>query len=291
MKRKLLSLCVVVLLTFALSVSAFASEFQADRLGSVSVTLLEPNRKTPVADVELSLYYVASVKESQEGKLLYVYTDEFAHCGAALDDLNLTAVLQGYIAEHGLPGQKAVTNEQGTAVFSALPLGLYFVMQTNVLEGYSACRPFLVTVPNTDEKGYVYDVNASPKTEIAKVTDITVLKLWNVDETVEIPDHVTVQLLRDDIVVGEATLNEQNQWRTVFYDMPESDGYSVSEKPVPRGFAATYTQRGYVFTVINTPYLVQTGQLVWPIPVLATIGLLLIVVGGVLLRKSRDANG
>lgn len=291
MKRKLPTLCVVVLLTFALSVSAFASEFQADRLGSVSVTLLEPDKTTPVAGVELAVYYVASVERNGNGNLSYVYTQDFADCGTPLDDLNLTNVLQGFVAEHSVACQKAVTNGQGTVVFRELPLGLYFVMQTNFVEGYSACRPFLVTVPNTDERGYVYDVNASPKTEIAKVTDITVLKHWNVDETVEIPDHVTVQLLRDGIVVGEATLNEQNQWRTVFYDMPESDGYSVSEKPVPRGFAATYTQRGYVFTVINTPYLVQTGQLVWPIPVLATIGLLLIAVGGVLLRKSRDADG
>jgi LPXTG-motif cell wall-anchored protein len=45
-----------------------------------------------------------------------------------------------------------------------------------------------------------------------------------------------------------------------------------------------------VFTVTNTSTLIQTGQLVWPIPVLAFAGIALIGAGAVLLQKKRSHN-
>ena len=73
-------------------------------------------------------------------------------------------------------------------------------------------------------------------------------------------------------------------------DMPESDVYSIVEVNVPKGFTATYSQSGYVFTVTNSASLIQTGQLIWPIPVLALAGLCLIAVGCIVLRKTRNEN-
>ena len=195
------------------------------------------------------------------------------------------------MADEQLNGIVAVTDAQGKAEFRNLPLGLYFVMQSNEVAGYAPCKSFLVSVPFDTGDGYTYAVDASPKTEVEKLADITIKKHWNTDKTVKLPAYITVQLLRDGAVVGTATLNEKNQWQTVFYDMPESDGYSVLEVDVPKGFTATYTEKGYVFTVINTPHLIQTGQLVWPIPVLALVGLVLIGIGAVVLRKSRNGNG
>ena len=67
--------------------------------------------------------------------------------------------------------------------------------------------------------------------------------------------------------------------------------YTIQEVNVPGGFTATYRQNGYVFTVTNTSTLIQTGQLLWPIPLLAVIGMLLIGLGVVLLQKKRHING
>ena len=72
--------------------------------------------------------------------------------------------------------------------------------------------------------------------------------------------------------------------------MPESDAYSVKEVDIPKGFTATYKQSGYIFTVINTSTLIQTGQLIWPIPVLAISGMLFIAVGIMFLQKKRKTN-
>jgi hypothetical protein len=75
-----------------------------------------------------------------------------------------------------------------------------------------------------------------------------------------------------------------------YSDLPVSDAYSIKEVDVPKGFTATYKQNGYVFTVTNTSTLIQTGQLTWPIPVLAVSGMLLIAIGITLLQKKGKSN-
>ena len=101
---------------------------------------------------------------------------------------------------------------------------------------------------------------------------------------------MTIQLLKDGVVVETATLSTQNNWQITYPDMPESDMYSIVEVNIPKGFTATYSQSGYVFTVTNSASLIQTGQLTWPIPLLAMTGLCLIAVGTTVLRKSRNNN-
>jgi hypothetical protein len=147
-----------------------------------------------------------------------------------------------------------------------------------------------VTVPNYSTEGYVYNVNASPKTDIARHTSITIKKVWNTDASTKAADSVTVQLLQDGSVVDTATLNSKNNWQVTYTDMPKSDAYSILEVNVPKGFTATYSQNGYVFTVTNSASLIQTGQLIWPIPVLAMTGIFLITIGTIILQKSRNGN-
>ena len=290
MGRKLISVLLLVLLLLTMPMTAFAQDFDADRAGSTSVTLMDRDGETPITGAELSLYYVATVRLNGDNRLSYTFTDAFSDCGTPLDDPALTAALDVFVTEHATPVEKRVTDGQGSAVFANLPLGLYFVKQTSTVAGYAPCTSFLVTVPNYDQEGYVYDVNASPKTDIARLTDITIRKVWNTDASAEATDSVTIQLLKNGIVVKTAILSGQNNWQVTYTDMPESDAYSIVEVNVPKGFTATYSQSGYVFTVTNSASLIQTGQLIWPIPVLAMAGFFLIVVGSILLRKTRKEN-
>jgi hypothetical protein len=198
--------------------------------------------------------------------------------------------LDAFVKKQSVSAKKLVTDAHGKVYFSNLPLGLYFVKQTNTLADYAPCTSFLVTVPNYDTKGYVYDVNASPKTDAVKIVDITIKKAWNTDASAKKADSVTVQLLRDDVAVETAILSNQNNWQVTYKDMPASDEYSIVEINIPKGFTATYSKSGYIFTVTNTAALAQTGQIIWPIPVLAMAGLCLITVGTIVLRKTRDEN-
>ena len=289
MMRRLITACLVLLLAFAMPVTAFAQSYDPNRLGSVSVTLMDQKKVNAIVGAELSAYYVATAELNERNHLSYMYTEAFEGCGVALDDKNLSHVLEEF-TEKQTPAAKTVTDAQGKAVFENLPLGLYFIKQTNSVNGYAPCTSFLVTVPMETDGEFQYAVNASPKTESMKLTNVYVKKQWNTDKSTQIADRVIVQLLRDSRVVGVATLNKANNWEYTFFNMPESDSYSIIEIDVPKGFVATYTKNGYEFTVINSAALIQTGQLVWPVPVLALAGLLLIAVGTVILRRSREAN-
>ena len=291
MGRKLLSVCLILWLVFALSVTAFAQPFDANQVGSISVTLTRQPDRIPIGGAELSLYHVATVRSNEKKQLVYTYTEAFAGCGIALDDPQLSLKLDALLETHTAPAVKLRTNGLGQAVFRDLALGLYLVKQTGPAVDGSVCMSFLVTVPYETDTGYLYDVDALPKTDIHRTTNITIQKVWNIDETTRQPDQVTVQLLREGVVIKTATLNAENGWRVTFPDLPVSDAYSVREVNIPEGFVATYTQNGYTFTVTNSTTLIQTGQLVWPIPVLAMVGVLLIAAGTTLLRKTRDTNG
>lgn len=290
MRRKFTAIILTVCFLFMMPMTVLAQSFDADRLGSISVTLKDPENKTAISGAKLSLYNVADVWLNGKKNLSYTYTKEFEDCGYALDDPALSVKLDAFVQKHSVSAVKLATDAHGKVSFKNLPLGLYFIRQTNTVDGYAPCTSFLVTVPNYNAKGYVYDVNASPKTDIEKLADITIKKVWNTDASAKAADHVTVQLLRNDVVVKTATLSEKNHWQVTYTDMPESDAYSILEVNVPKGFTATYSKKGYVFTVTNTASLAQTGQLIWPIPVLALTGLCLISVGTIVLRKTRDHN-
>ena len=290
MHRKIITLCVMVLLILTCSFTVLAEEIDLDKTGSISVTLTEKTQNESIVGAELSVYYVATVLLDANGKLIYNYTEDFKQFDTALDDTALATKLDAFVSEHSLPSIKITTNAEGTAFCDGLPLGLYFIKQTGAVEGFAPCTPFIVTVPDKNDGEYVYDVNASPKTEVLKVTSITIKKVWNTDKSTKTANSVTVQLLKDGKVIKIATLSKDNDWQITYNDMPESDAYTVEEIDVIKGFISTVKQDGYVFTVINTSTLIQTGQLMWPIPVLSIGGMLLIAVGITLLQKKRKTD-
>ena len=290
MRRKIITLCATVLLILACSLTVFAQDFDPEETGSISVTLTEQYDKEPIVGAELSVYYVATVVMDADGKLIYDYTEDFKQFHTAIDDSSLATKLDAFVSRHSVPSIQITTNAEGIALCDDIPLGLYFVKQTGAVEGFALCTPFMVTIPDMNADVYVYEVNASPKTEVARLTSITIKKVWNTDASTQAADSVTVQLLRNGNVVKTATLNAQNNWQVTYTGMPESDAYSIKEIHIPKGFTATYSQNGYVFTVTNSSTLIQTGQLVWPIPALAVGGMLLIAVGITLLQKKRKTD-
>ena len=290
MRRKIIIVCAILLLLSTCSYTAFAEGFDQSKTGSIAVTLKEPKRNEPIVGAELSVYYVATALLDADGNLIYDYTEEFNQLDTAIDDRSLAVKLDAFVVQHGVPSIEIRTDEQGTALCDELPLGLYFVKQTGAVEGFAPCMPFLVTVPHEKNGEYVYTVDASPKTEVARLTSITIKKVWNTDASTKAAERITVQLLKNGNAVKTATLSKDNHWQVTYDDMPESDAYSIKEVDVPKGFTATYKQNGYVFTVTNTSTLIQTGQLMWPIPVLAVSGMLLIAAGIMLLQKKRKPN-
>lgn len=285
MRRKIILFCLIAMLVLSCSATAFAQGFDLSQRGSITMTLTAPDTDQPMAGAEFDVYYIATADINSNRKLNYRYTDTFEDCGISIEDPELSKKLDAYVEQTPVNAQRIITDSNGKAVCSDLPLGLYFVKQIKAADGFSLCTSFLVTVPIQDGTEFIYDVNATPKTDFSKLVSITVIKVWNVDESVKIPENVTVQLLHDGEVIKTAILNRGNNWRVTYPDMPESDAYSINEVNVPKGFTATYTQKNREFTVTNTASLAQTGQMVWPIPVLALAGLCFLMMGFVILRK------
>ena len=288
MRNKLISFFLALILLAALTMTAAAQEFDPNQQGSISVLLVSQSGDTPMAGAELSVFHVADAESGGDGKLMYHYTAEFANCGIPLEDSNLAGKLDAYVTAHAVDCRRIVTDARGKAVCENLPVGLYFVKQTGQAEGFATCASFLVTVPLETDAGFVYHVDATPKTDAAKLIDITIRKVWNTDKSTPASEQVTVQLLRDEIVVDTAVLNEQNGWQVIYRDLPESDAYRIKEVNVPRGLTATYSRSGYLFTVTNTSTLAQTGQMVWPVPVFAMAGMIFLLMGFAILRKTGE---
>lgn len=286
MRRKVCLLALTVLLLLSSAISVSAAGFDSAKTGSISVKLEkqdENNKTVPVKNAEFDVYHVATVGITSDKKLMYAYTNAFKDCNIALNDTQLATKLSKYVEEKIIDSKRIVTNEKGVAVYDKLPLGLYFVKQVNVVEGFTVCTPFLVTVPMKTDTGYVYDINATPKTDIAKLVTITVKKEWVADKS-KIPSSVTVELLKDGKVIETATLTESKDWTVTFEKMPQGE-YDLKEVSVPKGFESKVVKKGYQFTVTNKYILAQTGQLVWPIPVFALAGILFLLAGFVILRK------
>ncbi|MBS6396741.1 MAG: Cna B-type domain-containing protein [Clostridiales bacterium] len=82
-------------------------------------------------------------------------------------------------------------------------------------------------------------------------TKLTVRKVW-VDDGTGRPDSVKVQLLRDDNVLEEIELNQNNQWVYTWDRLDEDYTWSVREADIPDGYEASYTTEGNTTTITNT---------------------------------------
>lgn len=291
MKTLKRSICLLLLL-FMLSGTAAALAsgdpiIDFSRTGSLSISLTAGD--TAVSGAELTVYRVADA-QSIGGNLGFTFTEAYAGFGGAPEDLTDTddvLRLVDYTNENGIAGISGSTDASGFVEFVDLELGLYLVVQTGSVEGFTDCTPFLVMIPVQEGDVWVYDIDATPKTDILRLIDLTVRKVWNDGKESIRPESITVQLLDGETVVDTVTLSEQNGWSYTWENLPESDSYSVREIDAPEGYHVSYQQDGYVFIVTNTSGLVQTGQLIWPIPVLAVSGLVLFAVGVLLYRRKK----
>lgn len=122
-------------------------------------------------------------------------------------------------------------------------------------------------------------------------TDLAVDKVWS-GSGKNRPGSVTIELRDGETVVDTVTLGEWNNWHYSWNDLDESvkRDWNVKELEVPEGYSVSYSFDGTTFTVRNTEKLIQTGQLNWPVPVLALCGLALVAAGLLMLRKKKESG-
>lgn len=223
-----------------------------EKKGSITVTMRQGEKTVPGGT--LTLYRVGVVSEN-DGNYDFVLTDEFAGSGLTLEDIHsaqLAGELADYAKAHGMSGTTQNIGTDGTVTFRDLEPGLYLLVQNKAAAGYYAATPFLVSVPMLEGGLYVYEVDASPKVEIKKMP-----------ETPETPEEPETP--------DEPETPEEPETS----DEPETP--TESEAPeIPDASITPGTPEAAAMT------LPQTGQMNWPVPVLAAAGLGLFLAGWIM---------
>ena len=250
----LLAMCLVV--CCALPAFATSANIVLGRLGSLHVRLYDTHNDVPLRGGELTLYQVASVKRTN-GNLYFDYTGDFTGCGVVLGDLS-DSTLADQLVKY-LPAVPAIAaqqdvNEEGYANITKLPQGLYLVVQTEASHGYEAIKPFLVSIPLPDGDNWIYDVDATPKVGAT------------IPETPDTPDTPDVP------------------------DTPDTPDNPVSPGTPDNPVSPENPDNPVSPSTPDKPVLPQTGQLNWPVPVLACSGVLLFAAGWVLNRQGKKEN-
>ena len=82
-------------------------------------------------------------------------------------------------------------------------------------------------------------------------TRLTVNKEWILDDGGQMPASVTVELLRNNKVYDEVTLDEDNDWTYTWTHLDDRYNWKVQEADVPDGFTAEVSHRGTIWTITN----------------------------------------
>lgn len=241
---------------------------------------------------------------------------------------HLADTLAGYVLRDNVaPADSGKTDTHGQLVFPTdggrLTAGLYLVTgQRHTQNGFRYDpAPFMVLLPAQEANEWVYDVHAAPKADISPLPEEggtvarKVLKVWD-DSGEGRPSSVTVQLLRDGKVYDTVTLSAENRWQHRWSELDDVYVWQVVEKTVPEGYTVSVGREGITLVITNTaaaptvpppsepsappspptptddtprqPTLPQTGQLWWPVPLLALAGLLLTAAGAAVRRRGAE---
>lgn len=321
MNKRLISICLSLLLVFMLlPVSALAAG-RIDLDQDVSLTITYQDHGTPLSGAVFNIYLVATVNAYGELETTEQFKIFNVDIPGKADDTwrALASTLEGYVLRDNIAAtDSGKTDRNGQIAFPTggkrLTAGLYLVLgERHTQDGYRYdATPFMVMLPSLDKENNVwsYDVAVSPKFDRSKIPGSSgddtitrkVLKLWeDKGQEKDRPEEVIVQLLRDGKVFDTVTLNAANNWRYTWTALDNGYSWTVVEKETDN-YTVEVTQEGITFVVKNThnedipdepttptkPTLPQTGQLWWPVPVLIAAGLLFVVIG--LLRRRGAAD-
>lgn len=241
--------------------------------GSIHVNLYDSTNNKALSGGELTVYRVAEVQR-KNGNLSFEYCGDFDGCAIELGDLTdstLAGQLQEYLSDNA-EGTVREVDANGNVNFDDLELGLYLVVQTKASKGYKPVNSFLVSLPMAEDGKWNYAVDASPKVGAYTPTKPDTPPTPPTPPTPDYPDTPTPPDNPDNPVFPG---KPDNPVAPGHPDHPVAPGNPDS--PVLPGHPDNPAMSG----------LPQTGQLNWPVPVLAVSGVVLFAFGWALDRKYR----
>ncbi|MFR0540611.1 hypothetical protein [Lactobacillus delbrueckii] len=256
---KIFSLIVSLLglLSFAIS------PVQAAGQASITVQMKDTSGNA-VAGGQLSVYKVAEVKAGK-----YQYTAAFAKMDEDISAKTQSSVmtesfaqsLASYAAANEVSGQTSQISSSGEATLAADEQAVYLVTQTTAANGYEKIKPFTLVLPYVQDGQSMSQIIAKPKLE--KTTP-------SKPETPSTPS-VPNSSSSSSVSSGKKVGTKPQTPNTPTVTASTSSSSTSSRQNVP--------------TLPQSPRLPQTGQLNWPIPLLALLGMTLFMWGWAQERK------
>lgn len=295
-----------------LQITAFAENSE----NKASLTLQYIYENAPVKNTLFKIYKIAETDDS--GKITPSEDFEKYPVDFEISDSEsmrkLAATLYGYINRDGIAETDSnITDSGGTVVFPnknvSLSPGVYLVAGTVTKDGDYIYRtePFIVKIPQEKDGGYEFNVTAFPKCyreqNDGQTVTRKVIKVWKDNGSETRPKEITVLLLKDGEVYDTVKLNSENGWSYTWQNLEKGHDWTVAEKET-EGYTVNVSREKITFVITNTkdsdipkepdkpkdPTLPNTGQTLWPVPLLIAAGLLLIVLGFVLRRGAAIKN-
>ena len=241
-------------------------------------------------------------------------TEQFKGYHVDLSSPNAAQTLAAYAQRDKLsPLAQTATAENGEALFDNLEQGVYLCVGDNFEKDgvrYSV-MPAVIILPHDSGEQQNWRLRAQMKYEkqTETITSVSCCKIWKSEEGTADYHEVTAQLLCDGSVYDEVVLNEANNWKHTWSNLSGSHSWNVTEKELSADYTVEIVRSETLFTITNTtgpqqettapvettapteptspsPFIPQTGQLNWPVPVLCFIGLALILLGILTVKKN-----
>lgn len=298
-KRITLLICFVALcMSMLYPLSAYAAA-SLDPEAEASLTLYYQKEEQAFSDLPISIYRVAKALPDGTFKL----TEPFSSYPVSIHNItkqeqwqNVARTLNAYIvADQLAPCRLEYTDEKGTAAFTQLETGLYFVSEAvgENSSGTYVFNQFMVYLPTPQKDGsFDYDVEARPKcVNYVPKTEYTVTKLWqDAGKQTDRPEEVTVDIYKNGELWETQILCGDNNWSYVWYVSDgEQSNWTVVERTVPDDYTVTVQQNGSSFSIINTrsstpdtpepPKTGDSANITLYIMLLCISGIMLIILG------------
>ena len=296
MKRRIFSFLTAFVLLLNLGSMALAATVDLTEEGSITVDMRY--HYIPVPGGDLTLYRVGEVA-LENGEYGFRPTDDFADYQGSFEDIEspeLPEELSEYARQHRIKGETQSIGIDGSVTFEGLTPDLYLLVQHNPAPGYYPVNPFLVSIPHLENGEYNYHVDASPKVEPEPVIP-TVPTCPSEPTEPSWPSEPTEPSGPTEPTEpsgpSEPTDPSNPSEPTEPSGPSEPTGPSNPFEPTepsnpsePTGPATPDTPT--TPPVPDQPGLPDTGQLNWPIPVMALMGLTLFIIGWALCFRKRD---
>lgn len=196
-----------------------------------------------------------------------------------------------HLLKDGVIERRQVLNQENgwTYTFDRLVEGhVWTVEEANVPPRYTATYQTegnVTTIINTP-----FYTPVTPPQKPTPPEEITVVKQWSGDNAKNRPDSVTITLYDGEKVNDTVRLGDWNDWTYTWKKLDGRGNWQVVETNIPKGYTPSYRVRSDVVTVTNTYLLIDTGQLNWPIYVLAALGAVLLLSGLLMATKRKKGK-